>query len=108
MLQGGEHGKLSTALTCAPITPATALAKAVGVSSSTLRAAFRKVLGTSLGKYALSVRMREAKRLMTEDRLSVKEIAARTGFSSQAYFSAAYRAFYGHTPSSDHAFRKNA
>ena len=82
---------------------AAALAKVVGVSSSTLRAAFRKVLGTSLGKYALSVRMREAKRLMMEDRLSVKEIAARTGFSSQAYFSAAYRAFYGHPPSRDHA-----
>ena len=43
--------------------------------------------------------MREAKRLMTEDRLSIKEVAARTGFSSQAYFSAAYRAFYGHPPS---------
>ena len=78
---------------------ATAIAKAVGVSSTTLRAAFRKVLGTSLGKYALSVRMREAKRLMMEDRLSVKEVAVRTGFSSQAYFSAAYRAFYGCPPS---------
>ena len=43
--------------------------------------------------------MREAKRLMMEDRLSVKEVAARTGFSSQAYFSAAYRTFYGHPPS---------
>lgn len=78
---------------------ATALAKAVGVSSTTLRAAFRKVLGTSLGKYALSVRMHEAKRLMMEERFSVKEVAARTGFSSQAYFCYAYRAFYGHPPS---------
>lgn len=50
-------------------------------------------------RHALSVRMREARRLMTEDRLSIKEVAARTGFSSQAYFSAAYRAFYGHPPS---------
>ena len=40
-------------------------------------AAFRKAFGTSIGKYALSVKMREAKRL------------------------AAYRAFYGRTPSSD-------
>ena len=85
---------------------AAALAGAVGVSSSTLRAAFRKTLGTSLGKYTLSVKMREAKRLMMEDRLSVKEVAAKTGFSSQAYFSAAYRAFYGHPPSGDRAFRK--
>ena len=80
---------------------ATELAKEVGVSSTTLRTAFRKVLGTSLGKYALSVRMREAKRLMMEERLSVKEIATKMGFSSQAYFSAAYRAFYGHPPSAD-------
>ncbi|MBQ3807384.1 MAG: substrate-binding domain-containing protein [Kiritimatiellae bacterium] len=80
---------------------ATELAKEVGVSSTTLRTAFRKVLGTSLGKYALSVRMREAKRLMMEERFSVKEIATKMGFSSQAYFSAAYRAFYGHPPSAD-------
>jgi LacI family transcriptional regulator len=78
---------------------ATAIAKAVGVSSTTLRTAFRKALGTSLGKYALSVRMREAKRLMLEERFSVKEVAARTGFSSQAYFCYAYRTFYGHPPS---------
>ena len=86
---------------------ATALAKAVGVSSTTLRAAFRKVLGTSLGKYALSVRMHEAKRLMMEERFSVKEVAARTGFSSQAYFCYAYRAFYGHPPSQSRNARRD-
>ena len=62
--------------------------------------AFRKVLGTSLGKYALSVRLREAKRLMMEERFSVKEVAAKMGFSSQAYFCYAYRAYFGHPPSS--------
>ena len=85
---------------------AAALAKVVGVSSSTLRAAFRKVLGTSLGKYALSVRMREAKRLMMEEHFSVKEVAAKMGFSSQAYFCYAYHAHFGHPPSSDRAFRQ--
>ena len=78
---------------------AAALAEAAGVSSATLRAAFRKVLGTSLGKYALSVRMHEAKRLIMEERFSVKEVAARIGFSSQAYFCYAYHAFYGEPPS---------
>ena len=78
---------------------AAALADAVGVAVSTLRTSFKKVLGTSLGKYALSVRMREARRLMMEEHFSVKEVATRTGFSSQAYFSAAYRAFYGCQPS---------
>ena len=39
------------------------------------------------------------KELDPQVKLSIKEVAARTGFSSQAYFSAAYRAFYGHPPS---------
>ena len=87
---------------------ATALAKEAGVSSTTLRAAFRKVLGTSLGKYAISVRMHEARRLMMEERFSVKEVAARTGFSSQAYFCYAYRAFYGHPPSTERGGARGA
>ena len=77
------------------------LAKAVGVSSTSLRSAFRNVFGKSLGKYALSVRMREAKRLLTEERVSVKEVASMSGFSSQAYFSAAYHAFHGRPPSQE-------
>lgn len=77
------------------------LAADVGVSLSTLSTAFRKTFGTSVGKYALSVKMREAKRLAATGRFSVKEIAAMTGFSSQAHFCKTYRAFYGRTPSSD-------
>ena len=77
------------------------LAEAAGVSPSTLNAAFRKAFGTSVGKYALSVKMSEAKRLAATGRFSVKEIASKTGFSSQAHFSNAYRAFYGRPPSRD-------
>lgn len=77
------------------------LAEAVGVSPATLNAAFRKNFGTSVGKYALSVKMREAKRLVAAGRFSVKEIAAKTGFSSLSHFCKTYRAFYGRPPSSD-------
>ncbi len=81
--------------------PPKGLASAVGVSTTTLRSAFKKVLGTSLAKYALSVRMREATRLLKDERLSTKEVATKTGFTSQSYFSTAYRAFYGHPPNAD-------
>ncbi len=80
---------------------ASKLAEAAGVSLSTLNAAFQKAFGTSVGKYALSVKMREAKRLAATGRFSVKEIAAKTGFSSQSHFCNAYRTFYGHPPSRD-------
>jgi len=45
--------------------------------------------------------MREAKRLLDENQLNVKEVALRTGFSSPQYFSHAYHDFYGRAPVSD-------
>ena len=80
---------------------ATDLAKSAGVSHTALQRAFRKAFGTTPGKYIMSVKMREAKRLLDESRINVKEVAARTGFSSQQYFSHAYREFYGHPPIGD-------
>ena len=80
---------------------ATDLAKAAGVSHTALQRAFRKAFRTTPGKYIMSVKMREAKRLLDESRINVKEVAARTGFSSQQYFSHAYREFYGHPPIGD-------
>ena len=80
---------------------ATDLAKAAGVSHTALEKAFRKAFGTTAGKYITSVKMREAKRLLDECQLNVKEVATRTGFSSPQYFSHAYRVFYGHPPISE-------
>ncbi len=77
---------------------ATDLAEAAGVAHSTLQAAFHKTFGTTAGKYILSVKMREAKRLVEEGRFSIKEIAAKTGFSSMNYFSRSYRNYYGRSP----------
>ena len=75
------------------------LAQMVGVPPTTLRAAFKRVLGTSLGKYALALRMREAKRLIDEGLHSIKEVATRTGFTSQSLFCHNYSAHFGHPPS---------
>jgi LacI family transcriptional regulator len=77
------------------------LAKAAGLSHTSLEKAFRKAFGTTAGKYITSVKMREAKRLLDEKHLNVKEVALRTGFSSPQYFSHAYRDFYGRAPVSD-------
>ena len=77
------------------------LAAAAGISQSALQNAIRKTFGMSANKYILSVKMREAKRLIDNGGYSVKELAARTGFSTQSYFTRAYTAFYGHPPSAD-------
>lgn len=77
------------------------LAAAAGISQSALQNAIRKTFGMSVNKYILSVKMREAKRLIDHGEYSVKELAARTGFSTQSYFTRAYTAYYGHPPSAD-------
>ena len=81
-----------------PLTTAD-LAEAAKVSQPTLQAAFHKTFGTSAGRYILSVKMREAKRLVDEGYLTVKEIAARIGFTSRSYFSRTYSEYYGRPPS---------
>ncbi len=81
------------------------LAEAASVSPTTLQNAIHKAFGMSANKYILTVKMREAKRLMEMGKFSIKEIAARTGYASPSYFTRAYCAYYGHPPSVDCAVK---
>lgn len=74
-------------------------ARAAGVSQTALQTAFHANFGMSAGKYIRGVKMREARRLIATSELSVKEIAARTGFVSHPHFSRTYRAHFGLPPS---------
>ena len=75
-----------------------ALAKASGVSYSTLRASFRTELGTTLGQYQLRMRLAEAQRLLTQSDLTITQIADRTGFCNQKHFSALFKRKIGQSP----------
>ncbi len=80
-----------------PISTAEA-ARAAGVSQTALQTAFHAQFGMSAGKYIRGVKMREADRLLHDGTLSVKEIAARTGFVSHPHFSRTYHDHFGHPP----------
>lgn len=71
---------------------------AAGKSSTAVEKRFRAAFGMSVGKYILSMKMKEAARLLSEGRLSVKEVAARTGFNSPQYFCRSFRAYFGRSP----------
>ena len=94
------HGCVSKALT------AKDLAKMAGVSQTALQKAFQKKFKTSVGKYILDMKMREARRMIETGELQIKEIASRLGFSSLAYFSHTYSSYFGEPPSNN--FRKGA
>ena len=74
------------------------LAKSCGTSYSTLRAAFRAEVGTSLGQYHLGLRLGEARRLLIQTDLSISDIAERVGFCDQKHFSAIFKRKMGVTP----------
>ena len=81
----------------APATVAT-LARSLGLTPRRLETLCRQSLGTTPGAYALGLRLSAARRLLTDTRHPLSEIALRTGFSSPATLSRAIKARFGQTP----------
>lgn len=93
------HGRLED-----PISPRH-LAATVNVSVRTLERVLQATLGCSPRQLILTMKMREAQRLLCANELRVGEIAYRLGFSSAAHFSTRFRGFSGTTPT---AFQRSA
>ncbi len=73
-------------------------AAAVGLSARRLEALFRSAFGTTPGAYGLSLRLQAARRMLTDTRHPLAEVALRTGFSGPATLSRAFRQAFGHPP----------
>jgi transcriptional regulator GlxA family with amidase domain len=76
-----------------------AIARRVSMSARGLEQLFARQMGETPGAYFLALRLRAARRLVNDTRLSVTDIASRTGFSSQPAFSRAFRRQFGLSPS---------
>lgn len=74
-------------------------AAAVSLSQSHLRALFEKWLGESPRQYHTRYRIDQAKRLLSEQRLPVFEVAFHVGFTDPRYFSRVFKQLTGITPS---------
>ncbi|SER55886.1 AraC family transcriptional regulator [Lentzea albida] len=77
------------------------IAEAIGYSDRHLSRLFAKS-GQSVPQAILHARLDAARRLLGEP-IPLAEVAARTGFVSQAHFSRTYRARFGTTPRQDRA-----
>lgn len=75
-----------------------AMAEYLNVSPSTVKRLFSKYAGMSVHKYIVTLKIRLATDLLNRG-LRVSEAAERLGFSSQGYFSAAYKRETGKSPS---------
>ena len=80
-----------------PLTTA-AIARRAGVAARTLEMIFRRSIGETPGAYYLRLRLNAARRLVLDTRVTMAEIALRTGFSSAAAFSRAFSKAFGQPP----------
>jgi AraC-like DNA-binding protein len=83
--------------------PLAELGKACGASPDHLRHVFKELTGLSPVQFSMSLRMNEAKRLLSDLSLPIYTIAERVGFPDPYYFSRQFKKFTGKSPVS---FRK--
>lgn len=75
-----------------------ALADALRTDYESLSRLFSQAEGRTLEKYFIALRIERVKELLQEGRLSIKEIAWRTGFSSVPHLSRQFKQLTGLTP----------
>lgn len=71
----------------------------LGLSYRQIARHFAQCTGTSPKEYQIQVRIREAKRLLRETRMSVTAIALELGYSSSQHFASQFREMAGRSPS---------
>lgn len=69
----------------------------VGKSHTLVDRAFRRILGTSVGKEITRFRLDRAAQLLRTTDLPVNEVASQSGFTSISYFCATFRTRFGRT-----------
>lgn len=70
----------------------------VGMSRTKLYNKVKNITGQSIGDFIRSFRLRKAANLMTETDLSLTDIMYSVGIQTQSYFSKAFKAEFGKTP----------
>jgi LacI family transcriptional regulator len=82
------------------------IARSAGISRSLLERKFREAFSQSPWDHVMQLRLRHAEQLLSQTRLSIAEIAERTGFGTPEYFSAAFRKLTGISPRSARDLRR--
>ena len=74
------------------------LAVGAHIGPSKLKRLFKQVFGSSIFNYYQVFRMKEAARLLKEEKLSVSEVGYRLGFTNLSHFSRVFNDHIGMKP----------
>jgi YesN/AraC family two-component response regulator len=75
------------------------ICRKIGISRVQLYRKVKALIGYNVNDYILTVRLKKAKFLLTNEDLSISEVAFKVGFASQGYFSTVFKSKFGITPS---------
>lgn len=75
------------------------VANAIGLSTSYFSTIFRSETGTTFTDYLIRLRMEKAKALLESGNMKIYEISMQVGYDNAAYFSAAFKKYFGKSPS---------
>lgn len=81
------------------------LSREYSTNRTTLMAEFKRVTGKTINEFVLDKRMDLSKQILAFTNISIEELAAKCGFSSQSYFTRAFKKKTGLSPMQ---FRKKA
>lgn len=75
------------------------LCREMGMSRVSLYNKMKSITGAGAKEYITKIRIEKAKSLIENSEMNIAEISDRTGFSSQSYFSTAFKSYTGMSPS---------
>jgi AraC-like DNA-binding protein len=74
------------------------LAAQVAMSTTILKQGFRELFGETVFEHLRSLRLERARRMLVDERASVKEAGSSVGYSSLSHFARAFRQHFGCAP----------
>lgn len=75
------------------------IADKTGYTASYLSSTFKKITGFSIVQYITKYRMEEARNLLCDSSLKLRDICCRIGYTDVFYFSKRFKSYFGHSPS---------
>jgi AraC family transcriptional regulator, transcriptional activator of the genes for pyochelin and ferripyochelin receptors len=74
------------------------LAQQIGINDNKLKYGFREVFGTTVFGYLREYRLEIARKLLQEQKQSVRNVVNTIGYANQSHFAAAFKRKFGMTP----------
>ena len=84
------------------------ICRKIGISRVQLYRKVKALIGYNVNDYILTVRLKKAKFLLTNEDLTISEVAFKVGFASQGYFSTVFKSKFSVTPSEFKEKKKEA